>query len=176
MSLAKCFRIYTYFPKIAWKFHAALYIIFIILAPGFIRHFFIGPGCEDSSKVVFTKKWKNYLFIKHSSSLLSHYMVNGGKTYRRQNESAAKCIGGKTYRRQNVSVAKRIGGQTYRRQNMSYAQNISATKLLGSWKRVVQSHWGAANRFSKAAGELQTGFLQPAAAILTSFSKAAWTS
>ncbi len=99
-------------------------------------------------------------------------MVNGGKTYRWQNESAAKCIGGKTYRWQNVSAAQHIVGKTYWWQNV-YAQNISATKSLGSCKLVLQFHWGDANRFSKAAGELQTGFLQPAAAILTSFSKAA---
>jgi hypothetical protein len=64
---------------------------------------------------------------------------------------AAKRIGGKTYRQQNVSVAnilvaKRIGCKMY-----SY--------MLKTYQ--LQSRWGADNGFSKAAGELQTGFLKP---------------
>jgi hypothetical protein len=45
---------------------------------------------------------------------------------------------------QNISEAKRIGCKTY-------------------WLKTyqLQNRWGTENRFSKAAVELQTGFLKP---------------
>jgi hypothetical protein len=65
----------------------------------------------------------------------------GGKTYRQQNVSEAKCIGGKTYRRQNVSAAKRIGGKMY---------------MLKTYQ--LQSRWGAENGFYKPLGSSKQVF------------------